>query len=68
MSTLMNTLLISIAAIAVYLIFDFVRDILRTKRIFESMIASGEELLIDFDDCSNISDMIALHIVKVRNF
>jgi len=68
MSTLMNTLLISIAAIAVYLIFDFVRDILRTKRIFESMIASGDEFLIDYDDCPNISDIIALYIVKVRNF
>lgn len=64
----MSTLLISIAAIAVYLIFDFVRDILRTKRIFEKMIASGDEFLIDYDNCPNISDMIALYIVKVRNF
>jgi uncharacterized membrane protein len=64
----MSTLLISIAAIAVYLIFDFIRDILRTKRIFEKMIASGDEFLIDYDNCPNISDMIALYIVKVRNF
>ena len=64
----MSTLLISIAAIAVYLIFDFIRDVLRTKRIFEKMIASGDEFLIDYDNCPNISDMIALYIVKVRNF
>lgn len=64
----MNALFVFIAVSTVYLIFDFIRDILRTKRIFESMIASGEELLIDFDDCPNISDQIALYIVKVRNF
>lgn len=64
----MSTLIIAIAAIAAYLVFEFVGDIIRTKNIFEKMIASGDEFLIDYDDCPNISDMIALYIVKVRNF
>ena len=64
----MSTLFIAIVAVAAYLVFEFVRDVIRTKNIFEKMIASGDEFLIDYDDCPNISDIIALYIIRVRNF
>ena len=64
----MSTLIIGIAAVAAYLVFEFIRDIIRTKNIFEKMIASGDEFLIEYEDCPNISDIIALYIVRVRNF
>jgi len=62
----MNTLIIATLAIVAYLIFDFVRNTIQTARIFKKMKSDHKEFLIEYADCHNLSDMIALYVV--RNF
>ena len=62
----MNTLIIATLAIVAYLIFDFVRNTIQTARIFKKIKSEHKEFLIEYADCHNLSDMIALYVV--RNF
>ena len=62
----MNTLIIATLAIVAYLIFDFVRNTIQTARIFKKMKSDHKDFLIEYTDCHNLSDMIALYVV--RNF
>ena len=62
----MDTLIIAVLAIVAYLIFDFVRNTIQTARIFKKIKSDHKEFLIEYSDCHNLSDMIALYIV--RNF
>jgi len=62
----MNTLIIATLAIVAFLIFDFVRNTIETANIFKKIKRDHKEFLIEYKDCHNLSDMIALYIV--RNF
>jgi hypothetical protein len=62
----MDTLITSLCIIAAYLIFEFVRDTIRTMNIFKKIKNDHKDFLIEYTDCHNLSDMIALYIV--RNF
>jgi hypothetical protein len=62
----MDTLIIAALAIVAFLIFDFVRNTIETANIFKKIKNDHEKFLIEYSDCHNLSDMIALYIV--RNF
>jgi hypothetical protein len=62
----MNTLIIGLCALVVYLVFFLIPDTINTYGVFKHIKDNYEEFLIDYTDCEDLSDKIALYIV--RNF
>lgn len=59
----MSYLIITLALIVAYLIFDVIREIVTTVGVFRHIQENYEEFLIDYSDCDSLTDRIALYIV-----
>lgn len=62
----MNTLIISLCIISAYLTFEFIRETILAVSIFKKIKNDHKDFLIEYSDCDNLIDMVALYIV--RNF
>lgn len=62
----MNTLIISLCVIAAYLTFEFVRETILAVSVYKKIKTNHKDFLIEYSDCDNLIDMVALYIV--RNF
>lgn len=58
----MTILSTTVAIIAAYFIFDFVRGIVATKNIFKQMMKEDVPFMIEKEDCLTLSDRIAFYI------
>jgi len=61
----MNTITTSLLIIAAYFIFELGRSVIEKIIIFKKMM-STKSFKLEYSDCTGLSDMIALYIV--RNF
>jgi len=59
----MSYLITTLALIVAYLIFDVIREIVTQVGVFRHIQENYEEFLIDYSDCKNLTDRIALYIV-----
>jgi len=59
----MSYLIITLALIVAYLIFDVIREIVTQVGVFRHIQENYEEFLIDYSDCKGLTDRIALYIV-----
>jgi hypothetical protein len=59
----MSYLIITLALIVAYLIFDVIREIVTQVGVFRHIQENYEEFLIDYSDCKSLTDRIALYIV-----
>jgi len=62
----MNTLIIGLCALAIYLVFFLIPDTINAYVFFKRMKDNYKDFLIDYTDCEDLSDILALYIV--RNF
>jgi hypothetical protein len=60
----MNTLIIGLCALAIYLVFFLIPDTINAYVFFKRMKDNYKDFLIDYADCEDLSDVIALYIVR----
>lgn len=66
MNAFNTPLLIAVGCIAAYLVFDLIPGTIHTYEIFKHIKDNYEDFRIEYADCEDLSDKIALYLI--RNF